>query len=586
MHPGPKTGVAVEWTSPVSGSVQVRGRVSDGDPNCGDGIDWRIEHGRAGSVEIVADGSFPNGGQQDLSQGQGGAKLEAIAVRKGDSLQFTVFPKGNYFCDTTIVEFEITERDGERRHWSLSQDVVPDLLQGEKGNPHVDSAGNPGVWQFCEAGEEGRGEVLAAGSSLAKWIEAAREAQDKRSKELLAAVSSALIELDGQASELRKSGKDLSGLGGPNAKLYHDLTDSRGPFWSVARKDGTSLPPEAKTELAKKSKDLADLKKSAPAIDEANALVDGGVPQSEYAGIHDSYVLIRGRYDRKGPLVSRSFPRLLAGDNQPPITSGSGRLELARWIASPSNPMTARVLVNRLWQHHFGEGIVRTPNNFGKLGVPPTHPELLDYLALRLIEDKGSIKSIHRLIMLSAAYQQASVPEEQTFKADPDNLMFGHMNRQRLEAEPFRDALLAVTGNLDETMGGPAFRDPATPRRTIYLMTVRSDRSNYRTLFDAADPTSIVDKRIDSTVAPQALFLMNNPFVLDRAKSLADRLLKEEPSDDRARIDRLYQLLYSRPPGEKEMEIGLSAVSSPPVSESWERYCQVLLCANEFVYVD
>jgi hypothetical protein len=533
MHPGPKTGVAVQWASPMTGTVQIQGRVIDADPNCGDGIDWRIDRISATSPLVtLAFGSFPNSGSQDFSQGDGGKNLQAVEVKSGDLLQLTVFPKATYFCDTTLVELEITQSDGEKRVWNLSQDVVPDLLVGGKGNPHGDSHGNAAVWRFVEAGEEKA---------------------------------------------------DVS--------VTRDVPNSKSQFWLEARKNGTGLPAEAKDTLAKMSRDLAELKMNSPSpVEEADALIEGGVPQSQYDGIHDCHLMTRGRYDRPGPIVPRGFPRLLAGDDQTPITQGSGRLELARWIASPSNPMTAKVFVNRIWQHHFGDGIVRTPNNFGKLGIPPTHPELLDYLAHRFIDSGWSVKAMHKMIMLSAAYQQSSTADEQTYKADPGNLLFGRMNRQRLEAEPFRDALLAVTGSLDESMGGLAFRNPMTPRRTIYLMTIRSDRSNYRTLFDAADPTSIVDKRIDSTVAPQALFLMNDPFVLDRAQALATRLLKQGPTNDRARIESLYELLYSRPASERELAIGLSATrddeASTPVEAIWQRYCQVLLCANEFVYVD
>jgi len=146
---------------------------------------------------------------------------------------------------------------------------------------------------------------------------------------------------------------------------------------------------------------------------------EGGVPKSQYAGVHDWYILARGQYDKKGDKVARAFPRLLAGDSQPPVTQGSGRMELARWIASPDNPMTARVMVNRTWQHHFGQGIVPTPNNFGKLGVPPTHPDLLDWLALRFIDSGWSIKQMHRLIMLSSAYQQSSEGDAATMKYHP-----------------------------------------------------------------------------------------------------------------------------------------------------------------------
>src|SRR2546429_83377 len=204
-------------------------------------------------------------------------------------------------------------------------------------------------------------------------------------------------------------------------------------------------------------------------------LQEGGVPESAHAGIHDAQVHIRGRYDRLGKPVPRRFPRVVAGENQPPITEGSGRLELAKWIASPTNPLTARVLVNRIWQHHFGEGLVRTPNNFGKLGEPPTHPELLDYLAHRFIQCGWSIKAMHRLIMLSAVYQQSSAPRAEMLRADAENRLLGRMNRRRLEAEPLRDSLLTVAGELDGALGGPALRELDNRRRTLYLMTIRSD---------------------------------------------------------------------------------------------------------------
>ena len=160
-------------------------------------------------------------------------------------------------------------------------------------------------------------------------------------------------------------------------------------------------------------------------------------------------------------------------------------------------------MVNRIWQHHFGEGIVRTPNNYGKLGTPPTHPELLDYLACQFVESGWSVKAMHRAIMLSAAYQQSSTPDPAVLKADPDNLLFGRMNRRRLESETLRDSMLTVAGDLDPTLGGPSIRDLSIHRRTLYVMTVRSDRATYQFLFDAADPNVIVEKRLDSTVAPQ-----------------------------------------------------------------------------------
>jgi cytochrome c553 len=339
--------------------------------------------------------------------------------------------------------------------------------------------------------------------------------------------------------------------------------------------------------LVQLKKKLAALKKSLPPIAHANGIQEGGCPKSPQAGIHDVRVHIRGRYDRLGKLVPRRFPRILAGDNQPPITHGSGRMELARWIARPSNPLTARVMVNRIWQHHMGEGIVRTPGNFGKLGERPTHPELLDYLARQFIQSGWSIKAMHRAIMLSATYQQSSSAAPEMLKADPENRLFGRMNRRRLEAEEVRDALLAVAGRLDCAMGGKASRDFNRPRRTLYLMTIRSDRSTFRELFDAADSTAIIDKRSESTVAPQALFLLNHPFALEQAKALAEGVRRQGPGDSRDLIERLYMLLYCRPPTPLEIKIGQAMLARSATGErALEEYCQVLLCANEFVYVD
>ncbi len=346
----------------------------------------------------------------------------------------------------------------------------------------------------------------------------------------------------------------------------------------------TDGPPMLRIPLVPPAELEALQKKKAP-IPYANGAQEGGVPGSPHAGTHDVPIHIRGRYDRLGPLVPRRFPEILAGREQKPITSGSGRLDLARWLAQPDHPLTARVMVNRIWQHHFGEGIVRTPSNFGKLGQPPTHPELLDWLALQFVRSGWSIKQMHRLILLSATYQQSSEARPETLKADPDNLLFGRMNRHRLEAEALRDSILAVSGKLDRTMGGPASRDFATPRRTLYLITIRSDRSGFGPLFDAADPTAPVDKRTVSTVAPQALFLLNNPFVLAQAQALAKRILAAD-KDDEARINRVYHLLYSRLPTGEEINTGRNFLRRGGGEQVWQEYAEILLCANEFMYVD
>ncbi len=242
-------------------------------------------------------------------------------------------------------------------------------------------------------------------------------------------------------------------------------------------------------------------------------------------------------------------------------------------------------MANRLWQHHFGEGIVRTPGNFGKLGQPPTNPELLDYLASYLVQSGWSMKAMHRAIMLSATYQQSSVPQKETLEADPDNLLFGRMNRRRLEAEEIRDALLAVTGRLNAEMGGRATQDFNLPRRTLYLMTIRSDRSSFRELFDAADPTAVTDKRVVSTVAPQALFLMNNPFSQKQAQLFARVIMAACSDDERSRISRAFVLLFGRPPTEPEYKVAHDFLTSAG-KDGWDEFCGLLIWSNEFVMID
>ena len=236
---------------------------------------------------------------------------------------------------------------------------------------------------------------------------------------------------------------------------------------------------------------------------------------------------------RLGKTVPRGFPRILTGGRPARITEGSGRRQLADWLARPDHPLTARVMVNRIWQHHFGEGLVRTANDFGRRGDPPTNPGLLDDLAARFVESGWSLKAMHRLIMLSSTYQQGSRADARGLARDPENRLFGRMNRRRLEAEAIRDSLLAAAGRLDARRGGPGFLDLAVPRRTLVPMSVRTgpSSSDFGRLFDRADPGSIVAERGQSIVAPQALFFLNDPFVGDLARALAARVAREEPAD-------------------------------------------------------
>lgn len=326
-----------------------------------------------------------------------------------------------------------------------------------------------------------------------------------------------------------------------------------------------------------------------PAYPVALAVGEGGMPGSLFPNIQDVPIHTRGSYTRLGSLVPRRMPAFFAGPSQPGIAKGSGRRELADWIASPRNALTARVIVNRVWQGHFGEGLVRTPNDFGLNSQPPSHPELLDWLAAQFVEEGWSLKKLHRRIMLSAAYRRGSraAPNERT--RDPENRWLARFSPRRLEAEALRDAMLSAAGTLDAQPGGPAGANLAAARRSLYIQTARWDRSNFSTLFDAANPDACVEKRTVSTVAPQALFLLNSEFVQQQAAALARRILREAPGDPAACFDWACQLLFARPARpEERTALGRLLENSKELDTetAWREVAHVLLCSNEFAYLD
>ncbi len=321
----------------------------------------------------------------------------------------------------------------------------------------------------------------------------------------------------------------------------------------------------------------------------ALAVSEGGVPGGLFPKIQDVPLHVRGSYTRLGPVVPRGMPRFFAGDTQPRITGGSGRRELADWVVSKGNPLTARVIVNRVWHWHFGAGLVRTPNNFGTLSEPPSHPELLDWLATKFVEDGWSLKALQRRLVLSVTYRQSSLVPRDLLARDPENRWLGRFTPRRLEAEAIREAMLSAAGRLDPGAGGPATHDLNTARRSLYVQTARWDRGNFAALFDAANPDASAEKRDVSTVASQALFLLNHDFVLTQAKHLADRVTRDEPNDPDARVQRLFRLLFARPAEAEEVKLARELLARPgnggPES-SWRDLAHVLLCGNEFVYLD
>jgi hypothetical protein len=275
-------------------------------------------------------------------------------------------------------------------------------------------------------------------------------------------------------------------------------------------------------------------------------------------------VFIRGNPNNPGAETPPHFLSALGGESQP-FTHGSGRVDLANAIADRNNPVTARVIVNRVWQWHFGRGIVNSPSDFGTRGDLPTHPELLDYLATRFMDEGWSIKQLQKWIMLSSAYQQSSADRPDARATDPENKLLWRMNRQRLDFESLRDSILFVSGQLDVTIGGLPFSltaQPAVPRRTTYAYIQRGHLPGELNAFDFATPESHVPQRFLTTVPQQALYFMNSPFILEESKHLVARHEIRSAPNDRARVDRLYQDIYGRAATSDEIQVALDYIRS------------------------
>ena len=343
------------------------------------------------------------------------------------------------------------------------------------------------------------------------------------------------------------------------------------------------LVPPAEVEKAKNALTEKQKKqKVAPNYPRIHAIKDGKPVTMK--------VHIRGNPATLGEEAPHGFLAILAGADPRQFSQGSGRLALARAIACKDNPLTARVMVNRVWQHHFGQGLVRTPSNFGALGELPTHPELLDYLASQFMASDWSIKKLHRAIMLSAVYQSSSRSDKRNEQIDGDNRFLWRMNRRRLEVESWRDAMLAVAGTLDETVGGPSsdLADAANCRHTLYGKVSRHELNPLLRLFDFPDPNITSGSRTSTTVPLQQLFVLNSEFMVRNARALSTRLARLA-TDDADRIRHAFLLLYGRPANDSETAMGLAFLHTAEPGGTlspWEQYAQVLLSANEFMFVD
>jgi hypothetical protein len=357
---------------------------------------------------------------------------------------------------------------------------------------------------------------------------------------------------------------------------------------------------------------------------QAMALVDSPRPT-------DSPIFIRGEAQSKGAIAPRRFLEVLSSGERQPFRDGSGRLELARAIADKNNPLTARVMVNRIWQGHFGEGFVTTPDDFGTMADPPSHPELLDYLATQFMARGWSVKSMHRQILLSRTYQQSSETNPRYAQVDPANRLLWRANVRRLDFESTRDTVLAVGGSLDERLYGPPVRldrEPYPTRRTVYGYVDRNDLVEVMNHFDFANPDMTMGKRDSTTVPQQALFFMNSPMVVEQAKKLVSLTEFTRLSTDEAKIDFLFRRLYQRPANPVDIQLSqrflktpvaapkaavASAPERPPVVArkgkpaktskkdqgsaapafvqrapltDWEEFAHAMMMANEFSYVN
>ncbi len=384
-------------------------------------------------------------------------------------------------------------------------------------------------------------------------------------------------------------------------RFYHEVyVVADGPLGLSTEARVELLGPAAKAEWTLAKDTLAHLEETAkPRPDMACAVTEGETV--------DQHVLIRGDYNSPGDPAPKVFPTIVAGRDQTPVSQGSGRPELASWLTRPDNPLTARVMVNRIWSWHFGAGLVGSPNNFGKLGDRPSHPELLDWLAQRFVESGWSVKALNRLIMGSATYRMASVASDAAAAEDPENRLLSHFPRRRLQVEEIRDGLLAIGGNLDLTMGGTLQTGFGTDlensndrlsldpedydRRTVYLPLRRSNLPSLLNLFDFGDAVTTQGKRQLTNVAPQALFMMNSTFVHRQSKLLAEKLVEEHGRPTRI-ARQLYLHTLNREASVAEAESLLAYVRRLRTdiglgpTEAWASASRVLLSSNEFIYVD
>ena len=384
-------------------------------------------------------------------------------------------------------------------------------------------------------------------------------------------------------------------------RFFFEVYFGGGPL-AISDKEKKHFTAEQWAKIEQFHKEQEELKKLAPQEPELACAIEEGAPVKQK-------VLVRGDYNNPGEDAPPAFPAILARYDSKSQFSGSGRLQLADWLTGAENPLPKRVLVNRIWQWHFGEGLVRTPDNFGKMGDRPSHPELLDFLGREFIRQGYSIKALHRLMMLSSTYQMAS-ENPSASGTDTDNRLFSRFNRRRLTIEELRDGMLAIDGTLDVTMGGTLQTGRGTDgennqerlslnpeklkRRTVYLPLRRANLPTLLNLFDFGDATTMSGKRQLTNVATQALFWLNSEFLSERSVQLTQTLLADKTTDDQARVASLYRRILNRQAAPDEItraEQYLESFKQKFASEkaeprAWQSLVRILMSSNEFSYID
>jgi cytochrome c553 len=546
------------------------------------------------------------------------APLEQIAVRRGDVLQLAIGPRGNHGADSTRVELVIEEIGQGGRRWS-SHELVNGFAEG---HPHADSHGNALSWCFLDAHDG-----FAFLSESLDMVNGRRELKACRAGE----TPTVLVNTSDQPVDVwtRLPGKSFFMHPGPNGpvalawlcpfdgavrvsgKIADVHAGGDGVSWTLDHFSTGQAENDLAAQYAKGAQTIQSVHAATARRSELAAQVVMPVGYAVTEGEpRDAKIQKRGDPADLGDAVPRKFLEVLGGERVQ-NTSTSGRQELANWLTAPSNPLTARVFVNRVWQWHFGRGLVATPNDFGTRGTPATHPELLDHLAAEFVASGWDVRALHRRILLSATYQLASPQTQDNSVATPSDL-YATFTRRRLTAEELRDALLAVTGELDAAPGGPhpfpaestwsftqhnPFADEyETLGRSVYLMQKRNRRGRFFRLFDGADPNASTPLRDVTTVPTQALFFMNDPFVHERAAKLS-LLICGQTGDDRQRLELAHRQLFGRAASEAELSEGIAFLSeyAGGLQESeatrrnelaWSAYARVLLSSNEFLYVD